>query len=341
MTFRSSSIAIVIIIGVLFFSCSETHPPVSRTQILLGTFVTITDYDSTLEKSIINAAFDSAFRAIAEIEAMTNPYDSQSVVGKINRLSSNQSSFSIPSPLQVILSSAVEISQETEGKFDFTIWPAFKLWHFGTDTSRIPEPAEIKQALPLVNYQNVELDSNQLVFKKPGMEIDLGGIVKGYAVEAARSVLIQHGLRDFIIDAGGNLGIEWRKNTPVKIKVRHPRKEGSFWCQFPVDSSVGIATSGDYQYYFVENDRRYHHILEPGTGYPAAPTVSATIVAPDAIRADGYSTAVFVMGPVRGAGFIQAHSELEGIIIFPMEGKLETYVSSGLKDSFSPLSDEK
>lgn len=333
--------ASIILIGFLVFACSKTHPPVSRTQLLLGTFVTITDYDSTLQKSIIDAAFDSAFQAIAEIEAMTNPYDSQSAIGKINRRSQEQTSFPIAPPLYSILSSAKEISQKTGGRFDFTVWPVFKLWNFGTDSARVPQPNQIERALPRVNHRNVELDSNLLVFKMPGMEIDLGGIVKGYAVEVARRILIDHGLRDFIIDAGGNLGVEWHKRVAVNIKVRHPRKEGEFWCQFPVDSSVGIATSGDYQYYFVENDRRYHHILEPQSGYPAAPTVSTTIVAPDAIRADGYSTAVFVMGPVKGAEFIQSHPRLEGIIVFPMEGKLETYVSSGLKDAYLSVTDEK
>lgn len=313
----------------------------SQTRILLGTFVTITDYDSTLEKSLIESAFDSAFQAIAGIEATTNPFDSQSTIGRINRLSSEQTSFSISPQLFSILSTALEISRQSDGSFDFTIWPVFKLWNFDTDSARIPDPKKIEKALPLVNFRNVRLDSGTISFAKKGMEIDLGGIVKGYAVEIARSILIRKGLRDFIIDAGGNLGIEWHKRVPVEVKVRHPRKEGKFWCEFPIDSSVGIATSGDYQYYFVDNNNRYHHILDTRTGFPAKPTVSATIIARDAIQADGYSTAVFVMGPVRGGEFIESHHELEGIMIFPLENHLETYVSSGLKESYSSLTNEK
>jgi len=323
------------------FSCSKSHAPVSQTRILLGTFVTITDYDSTLEKSLIESAFDSAFRAITEIEAATNPFDPQSTIGKINRLSSEQTSFSISPELFSLLSSAMDISRQSEGSFDFTIWPVFKLWNFGSDSARIPDSGEIEQALRLVNFRNVQLDSGKISFAKKGMKIDLGGIVKGYAVETARSILIRNGLRDFIIDAGGNLGIEWHKRVPVEVQVRHPRKEGKFWCEFPIDSSVGIATSGDYQYYFIDNNNRYHHILVTRTGFPAKPTVSTTIIARDAIQADGYSTAVFVMGPVRGGEFIESHPELEGIMIFPLESHLETYVSSGLKESYTSLTDEK
>lgn len=332
---------LLLLLLLFFFSCSKLHPPVSQTRVLLGTFVTITDYDSTLEKSLIGSAFDSAFQAIAEIEATTNPFDPQSTIGKINRLSGKQTSFAISPQLFSILSSALYISQQSEGSFDFTIWPVFKLWHFGTDSARIPDSKEIEQELPLVNFKNVQLDSGTISFAKKGMEIDLGGIVKGYAVETARRILIRKGLRDFIVDAGGNLGIEWHKRIPVEVQVRHPRKEGKFWCEFPIDSSVGIATSGDYQYYFVDNNNRYHHILDTRTGFPAKPTVSATIIARDAILADGYSTAIFVMGPVRGGEFIESHPELEGIMIFPLENHLETYVSSGLKESYISLADEK
>jgi thiamine biosynthesis lipoprotein len=331
-----------LLLFVLFlFSCTDSHVPVSQTKIHLGTFVTITDYDSTLEKALIESSLDSAFQAIADIEATTNPFDPQSTIGKINQLSREQANFSISPQLFSVLSSARDISVQSQGSFDFTIWPVFKLWNFGSDSARVPDSKEIEQALILVNFRNAQLDSNRISFTKKGMEIDLGGIIKGYAVEIARGILIRNGLRDFIIDAGGNLGIEWHKRLPVQVKVRHPRRDGKFWCEFPIDSSVGIATSGDYQYYFIDNNNRYHHILDTRTGFPAKPTVSATIIARDAIQADGYSTAVFVMGPVRGSELIESHPELEGLMIFPLEGHLDTYVSSGLKKTYTALSDEE
>lgn len=337
----TKNIAAVLLFISFLISCSNKHTPVSQTKILLGTFVTITDYDSTLDKAIIDSAFDSAFQAMGKVEALTNPFDSKSKIGSINQRSENQTTFPIEPQLFSILSSAMSISEKTNGSFDFTIWPVFKLWNFGSDSASIPDSTKINKALKMVNFRNVKLDSDSITFAKPGMEIDLGGIIKGYAVEIARKILINKGLKDFIIDAGGNLGIEWHKHTPVNVQVRHPRKKDQLWCEFPIDSCVGIATSGDYQYYFIENNIRYHHILDTHTGYPAKPTVGTTIIAPDAIQADGYSTAVFVMGPVRGGGFIEAHSELEGIIIFPLENHLDTYVSSGLKNSYTPLTNEK
>ena len=336
---------ITLISAVIFcfslFTCSNNHAPVSQTRLLLGTFVTITDYDSTLEESMIHSAFDSAFQAISKIEALTNPYDSLSTIGKINRLSDRQPNFSINPQLHSILSSALEISEKTNGAFNITLWPVFKLWNFGTDSNHVPEAKSINSALKRVNFRGVELRPDSLKVAATGMGIDVGGIIKGYAVEVAREILIKKGLKDFIIDAGGNLGIEWHKRVAVTVKVRHPRKDGEFWCNFSIDSSAGIATSGDYQYYFLENGKRYHHIIDPKTGYPAQPMVGTTIIASDAIRADGFSTAIFVMGPVRGGEFIESNPKLEGIMIFPIEGRLETFVSSGLKKSYNPLANEK
>ena len=337
----NKNILIIILLIPFLFGCSNKHSPVFQTKIQMGTYVTITDYDSTLERSIIYSAFDSAFQAIAEIEAITNPFDPQSTIGQINQASATQTNFSIGPQLYFVLTAAWNISNSTNGSFDFTIWPVFKLWNFGSDTATVPDSIKIKQALKLVNFRNVKLDSNSITFLKPKMEIDLGGIVKGYAVEVARKILIREGLTDFIVDAGGNLGIEWHKRVPVKIQVRHPRKEHKFWCEFPVDSSVGIATSGDYQHYFMVGNKRYHHILDPQTGFPARPTISTTIMAKNAVLADGYSTGVFVMGPVRGSEFVEAHPELEGIIIFPLGNNLDTYVSSGLTDSYNSMSNEK
>jgi thiamine biosynthesis lipoprotein len=318
----------------LLTGCGKTtHEPVSQSQIHLGTYVTITSYDDTLDTAVINGAIQAAFRAIAEVEAKTNPYDPASDVSKINRQKDTDRIYFPGEQFLELTRAAIRIAEESGGKFDFTLWPVFRLWRFDTDSARVPPPDKIRQALRNVGYQKVKADSNRLLIA-PGMEIDFGGISKGYAIEQARKVMVKRGLRNFIIDAGGNLGIEWHKEQEVMIHVRHPRKEGEFWGRFPVQRSCGIATSGDYHFYFIEDGARYHHILDPQTGYPARGVVSASVIAPTAILADGYSTAVFVLGHDAGSHFIESRPELEGLIIYPQGEELQTYLSPGLAEKF-------
>jgi len=322
-------------------SCSREHPPISETKILLGTFVTITSYDFILNKSIIHSAIDSAFAAISKIESITNPYDSASEVSLINQKSSSQTGFPLSRDLEILMKHAMEMSRATNGSFDCTLWPVFKLWNFHSETNIPPSAKDINHNLNFVGFQKVELDSSSLTFNQRGMEVDLGGIVKGYAVEIARKILLRNGLETFLIDAGGNLGVECNGDIPVQIFVRHPRMNGEYWCNFKIDKSMGIATSGDYQFYFTYQGERYHHILNPGTGYPVRHTISATILAPDAIRADGYSTAVFVMGPDKGSKFVDTNEDLEGIIIYPFQNQLNTFISAGLKNRIDFFANEK
>jgi thiamine biosynthesis lipoprotein len=318
----------------------KKHAPVTQTQIHLGTYVTITSYDDSLHTNVINDAIQAGFRAIAEVEVKTNPYDPGSDVSKLNRQKDTDRIYFPNGQFLELTRAAIRVAEETAGKFDFTLWPVFRLWHFDSDSARVPPAEKIKQLLPRTGYQKVKIDSTRLSIA-PGVEIDFGGISKGFAIEQARKVMINRGLQNFIIDAGGNLGIEWHKNQEVNIYVRHPRKEGEFWGQFPVRHSCGIATSGDYHFYFLENGQRYHHILDPQTGYPARGAVCASVIAPDAILADGYSTAVFVMGYETGSKFVESHSELEGLIVYQQSEALETYLSPGLRDKFRTSNDQE
>ncbi len=336
-----SALCAILIVTLLLAGCGDSYrEPVSQRQILLGTYVTITSYDVDMDPAAVNRAIGAGFDAIRQVEAMTNPYDSASTVGALNRRSGEAREVLPDRHFNDLLSRAMEVAQETGGAFDFTLWPVFRLWRFDTDSAAVPAQESIRQALARVGYQKVEVDSQRL-FLPAGAELDLGGISKGFAVEMARRVLRGQGLRNFIIDAGGNLGIEWNHEEDIQIFVRHPRREGQFWGQFPLGRSCGVSTSGDYQFYFIENGRRYHHILNPQTGYPADGVAAVSIIAPDAITADGFSTAVFVMGRERGKEFIESHPELQGLIIFQDSGdSLQTYLSAGVKEKFTSLAEE-
>lgn len=317
-------------------SCRQTtHPPIARTDFLLGTYVNVTSYDTELPEAQIDQALDEALEVIREIEQLTNPYDSSSFIGRLNAGRGKTRSAPLPPRLRALAAAARQLSSDTGGSFDFTLWPVFRRWHFESEHPRVPPADTIRTYLPQVDFRRVRLDSAGLSVDA-GTEIDFSGIVKGFAVEAAREILQAHGLENFIIDAGGNLGLGWQRAQTVEIQVRHPRRDGAFWGSFPRQNSCGIATSGDYHFYFMENGRRYHHVLDPHTGYPVVQMVSTTIIAPNATLADGYSTAVFVMGVEAGQQFIESHPELEGLMIYQDGDSLATYLSPGLRGIFKP-----
>ena len=317
-------------------SCRQSsHAPISRTDFLLGTYVNITSYDSELPEAQIDQALDEALGVIRDIEQQTNPYDRNSFIGRLNAGRGEARSVPLPPRLRALAEAALQLSNDTGGSFDFTLWPVFRRWHFESEHPKVPPADTIQAYLPRVDFRQVQLDSARLTVAA-ATELDFSGIVKGFAVEAAREVLQSHGLENFIIDAGGNLGLNWQRAQSVEIQVRHPRREGAFWGSFPLQNSCGIATSGDYHFYFMEDGRRYHHVLDPHTGYPVAQMVSTTIIAPNATLADGYSTAVFVMGVAAGQQFIESHPELEGLMIYQEGDSLATYLSPGLRGVFKP-----
>lgn len=331
-------IGFLLAVAGLLAGCQRSaHLPVKHSRLLLGTFVEITDYDSDIPRSQVEAAIDSAFSLMGRFEKQINPFDSASAIARINRATHSDSVFEIDSLLAGVIHHALAIAAQSQGAFDISIWPVFKLWHFGTDSAIVPDPQSIREALPLVNWKNIRLKGQRLHFLQKGMQLDLSGISKGFAVELARGVLKSKGLRNFIVDAGGNLGVEWNRPDSIAIYVRHPRQAGAFWGKFPVQKSCGIATSGDYQNYFIQDSLRYHHLLNPQTGYPARELVSVTVVAPNAIEADGYSTAVFVMGKARGQRFLQSRPDLEGLLIYPEADSLATYLTPNLKPQFQFL----
>ncbi len=332
------------VLAMLLFAsgCARQNwqPPTYR-EILLGTFVSVVSYDSSLVKDSVDAAVDSAFRFIRRLEHHTNPFDPASEISRINDSTRLKRHFVLSPILQEILPRALQISQETGGAYDPTLWPVFALWHFATDSARVPPRQLVREALKKVNYRWVSFRDGTVLFERPGMGIDLSGISKGFAVEKARTILRRHGLRHFIIDAGGNLGIEWGLSVPVNVYIRHPRREGEFFGFFPVTRSCGVATSGDYQNYFLQNDTLYHHILNPRTGYPARGLVSVTVLAQDATTADGLSTALFVMGREQGKRFVEMHEGLEALFVFQQGDSLAYEVTSGLKSVFQPLRNGK
>ncbi|MBN2416164.1 FAD:protein FMN transferase [bacterium] len=310
--------------------------PYSHTRFLMDTIVTITVHDSGSAAVPVSEAVDRAFTVMADVEKTASAHLPESDLYRINAASFSEAV--VPPELGRIIAAALAVSEKTGGAFDPTLGRVKDLWPFTTPDPAPPDTAAVRSVLAFTGYRHLGIRGDTLSTSRPGMELDLGGIAKGRAIDLAVSSLREAGISAGIVDAGGDLRIF---GTPPRkpfwnIGIRDPRSGGEIFGVITTGEAA-VATSGDYERFFIYNGKRYHHLLDPATGFPAAGTASVTIIAPSALEADAYATAVFIMGPERGMGFIEAEPALEGIIISRGNDSLTYTVSTGLKDNFQRL----
>ncbi len=301
-----------------------------KSGFMMDTFVQIFIYDNSRPAEEIEGILGDVLVAMKEVESLTNIYADSSLVSRINREAGSRP-VSIDSTLHTILGKSRSVSELSQGAFDISVNPLLRLWKFFDENPQLPAAKEIESTLKLVNYQAIQVTDSTIRFSEKGMSIDLGGIAKGYAVDRAMQVLKKHGIRDAMVNAGGDIGALSSSLTAGKRKVwiRHPRQRERLYGFFYVDEG-SVATSGDYERFFFADSVRYHHILDPKTGYPARGCVSVTIYSSDATLADALATAVFVLGPEKGMDLIHRLNGIEGVILYEKEGKLKNLISEGL-----------
>jgi thiamine biosynthesis lipoprotein len=303
----------------------------------MNTFVTISVYDTDVDRHTVEQLLDAASAEIKRVESFASDYSDTTEVGRINR-QAGAGPISISGELAALLQESIRFGELSHGAFDVTIGPLVKEWNFLAESPRVPTPRTVHRLLSLVDFSRIRLGEGTVLLPRLGMRLDLGGIAKGYAVDRAARVLRDGGLKNFIIDIGGNLGVFWHgtsmlDSTAALIELRHPRKEGDFLGNFRV-GTAGVATSGDYQRSFISDGIRYHHILDPKTGFPVRGVVSVTVIASNAMTADVMSTIVFVLGREMGMQFVERTENVEAIVVHEKDGELQSDVSSGLVGKF-------
>jgi len=325
------SIAWVLVLLLVSCNKKESLQPVVKSKFLMGTIVQISVYGAVPN---VDLTIEKAFGAIEEINKVASIYNDSSLISQVNR-DAYEHAVLLDSNLYAIIKRAIEASTMSDGGFDITIGPLLKLWDYHNPDPQLPTEQQIAAAQKLVGYQNIELNNREIKFKQAGMRIDLGGIAKGYAVDKAADVLIKNGVKDALIDVGGNFRAICSELTAGKRKVwvKHPRNTDQFYGYFLMDNG-SVATSGDYERFFIKESVRYHHIINPQTGFPANDCISVTIRAETAMEADALSTAVFVMGVQKGMNLINQLESVEGFIIFDKDGKLQHNISKGLSGKF-------
>jgi len=302
-------------------------------QVSMGTVIEITLVSEDGEAA--QKASLQAFQEIRRIEQLMSPWIETSDVSRLNRSAGKDWAKVSPETLEVIQRSQ-KISGLSEGAFDITIAPLTQLWRKARERGAPPSSEEVKKILDLVSYRNLLIQSDGKAFlKKKGMAIDLGGIAKGYAVDRAFKTLTSLGYKNLIVNAGGDLRAGGLKNNQFwSIGIQNPRLPEKVMATISVSDSA-VATSGDYEKFFFHQGKRYHHILNPKTGFPADGCQSVMILSKDGMTADGLATAVFVLGPEKGYALCQKIGGVECLI---MDGEGKAVMTPGLKDliSFNP-----
>ncbi len=288
-------------------------------QVAMGTVIEITligDDEETANKAALQA-----FQEIKRIETIMSPWIDSSDVTQINRSAGKEWIEISPETIQVI-KKAQDISELSEGRFDITVGPLTELWRKARENKVPPLKEDVKGKLDLANFKNIEVDKEGKVFlKKKGMAIDLGGIAKGYAVDRAFDALKSLGYRNLIVNAGGDLRVGGLKNNqPWSIGIQNPREPQKILTRISV-SDMAVATSGDYEKFFIHQGKRYHHIFNPRDGFPTEECQSVTIVTKDCMTADALATAIFVLGPEKGYALCRKLDGVECLIV-DREGKI-------------------
>ncbi|MDF2571476.1 MAG: rane-associated lipoprotein involved in thiamine biosynthesis, partial [Sporomusa sp.] len=233
-----------------------------------------------------------------------------------------------------VLEHALKYSKISQGLFDVTIGPLVDLW----DYKHASEPASdirIQWVLPLANYRDLELDPVKKTagLKRTGQSIDLGGIGKGFASDRFMEIFKEHGINSAFSNVGGNVSTLGNKpdGSPWNVGIRHPRQDNLLGAVAVTGKAV--VTSGDYERYFIDRKgKRFHHILNPITGYPAeSGLISVTIVADSAMTADALSTAMFVAGLERGLAILAKEPASEAVLV---DEYLKVFVTHGLRQRF-------
>lgn len=287
----------------------------------------------------VAAAFDS----IRKIEELATSYNDSSQIGQLN-LYAGQKEISVHKDILGIIEQAEVISKLSDGAFDITILPLLRLWNFKSPDPRIPADTEISDKLNLVDYRRVRIKGERIFLPEAHMGVDLSAIAKGFAVDRAIETLKNCGYKDFLVEAGGDLRAVAGELTRGRrrIWVRHPRKLDGFFATIKMNQGA-VATSGDYERFFEMGGQRFHHILDPRTGYPASPIVSVTIIANAAALADAYATAVFVLGPERGLDLVEKTPEMESLIVYKKDSDssstLYWKVSEGIAEDIEVIED--
>lgn len=305
-------------ISIIFFcSCSgdntvsETKENKCQKEIFaMDTIMEVTIYGSNASQAMNDAA--ALIQRMDKTFSVTNP---ESDVAKLNR--SDGTPVAVSAETYELIKKSIEISEDTGGLFDISIYPIVKAWGFTTENYRIPTEEERKAELAKVDYRKIKLLTENKVQIEPGMEIDLGAVAKGYLSQQLMELLEEKEVEAAIVSLGGNVQALGKKEdgSSFVVGITDPSDGSSLYGTIQVEDKA-VITSGIYQRYFEKDGKKYHHIMDRRTGMPADNALaSVTVISEDGVKADALATALYVMGEEKAKIFQENHPEIQVILI--------------------------
>ncbi|MDR5660069.1 FAD:protein FMN transferase [Serpentinicella sp. ANB-PHB4] len=288
---------------------------VQEVDFVLGTMGQIQVFAES--KEIGNEAIRKAYDRIKDIENTMSTSIEGSDVYQVN-LSAGQSYVDVSQDTLFVINKGLEYFDLTDGTFNIGLGKLINLWGIGKENERVPSQDEIQKAKAHIDIQNISIDNGSVKLEDPEMAMDLGGIAKGYAVDEAINVLKDEGINSGLVNLGGDIYALGNKadGDPWNVGIQNPDSSSGSVVMSIALADKSIVSSGDYERYFVENNVKYHHILDPETGYPTDNEVrSVTIISDASIDADILSTAVFIMGLERGLELLESLEGVDGVVL--------------------------
>lgn len=314
-----------------FFSALSTSAQVLNNRVvkLMGSRfdITIVAEDSLTAERYI----DTVIAEVTRIENLISDWKPDSQVSAVNA-NAGIRPVQVDQEVYALTERALELSEMTDGAFDISFAAMERVWKFDGSMTEVPTPAAVKKSVENVGYQHIVLDPGHttIFLKRKGMKIGFGATGKGYAADRCRDVMIAKGVQAGIINASGDMAT-WGKRpdgSDWKIGITNPMKEDTIFAVVPLVQSA-VTTSGSYEQFVTLNGKRYSHIINPVTGYPATGLSSVTVFGHSAEIANGFSTAIMVLGKDKGMELMKNHPDYSCIVITD-EGNLFTTPNSDL-----------
>ena len=314
---------------VMPFSSCRNEERQEKNFFFMNTPISVTLYT---DRKTAERIFDDCRQILSTYDALWSRTVAESDIGRFNIA---KNALKIDGCTASLITQAIDVSQKTDGAFDITVAPIINLWQACEERGTLPTNGEMQAALSLVGSQNIALSGNVLTKSEQDVQIDLGGIGKGAAISALIEYLERCDIRGGLVSFGSNVAVFGGKpdGEPYRIALKNPKTENGYAGILKLQAGQVLAVSGDYERYYSIDGKKYHHIIDPQTGYPSESGLcSVAVICSNGALADALSTALFVMGEEVARSFYESKVYDFEAIFIGQNGNVT--VTAGLADSF-------